>query len=133
MTNGMGMMRFSRGFMRFGRGLPVVPLALRARPAFGISSHTLTSSFLANLFWFSFCPWVELDATVLPALYPDEVCPCALYLTRWARVPCTLPCTLPCAAYPCGLRPRLARRPPLVIEYASRGTRPSCAASGLRL
>ena len=85
MTNGKGMMRFSRGFMRFGRGLPVVPLALRARPAFSINSHTLSSSFLANLFWFSFCPWIELDATVLPPLYPDEVCHCTLSRNPEAR------------------------------------------------
>lgn len=74
MTNGLGMMRFSRGFMRFGQGLPVAPFALRVRCAFDISTHTLSSSFLANLFWFSFCPWIELDATVLPPILPNEVC-----------------------------------------------------------
>ena len=73
MTNGKAMMRFSRGFMRFGRGLPVVPVALRARTAFDINTHTITSSFAGNMFWFSFCPWIDLDATVLPPLYPEEV------------------------------------------------------------
>ncbi len=51
MTNGRGMMKFSRGFMRFGRGLPIVPAAVRAENPFGISTHTLSSSFLGNMFW----------------------------------------------------------------------------------
>ena len=72
MTNGRGMMRFSRGFMRFGKGLPIVPAAVRAEPAFGISTHTLTSSFGANMFWFCFAPWVALDVTVLPPMQPRE-------------------------------------------------------------
>jgi 1-acyl-sn-glycerol-3-phosphate acyltransferase len=72
MTNGRGMMRFSRGFMRFGKGLPIVPAAVRAAPAFGISTHTLTSSFGANMFWFCFAPWVALDVTVLPPMQPHE-------------------------------------------------------------
>lgn len=51
MTSGKGMMKFSRGFMRFGRDLPIVPAAMRAQSSFGISTHTLSSSFLANMFW----------------------------------------------------------------------------------
>jgi hypothetical protein len=74
MTNGTGMMRFSRGFMRFGKGLPIVPAAVRAAPAFGISTHTLTSSFGANMFWFCFAPWGDLEVTVLPPMQPHEVC-----------------------------------------------------------
>ena len=73
MTNGRGMMRFSRGFMRFGKGLPIVPAAVRAAPVFGISTHTLTSSFAANMFWFCFAPWVDLEVTVLPPMRPQEV------------------------------------------------------------
>lgn len=73
MTNGRGMMRFSRGFMRFGKSLPIVPAAVRAAPAFALSTHTLGSSFAANMFWFCFAPWVELDVTVLPPMRPDEV------------------------------------------------------------
>lgn len=65
MTNGRGMMRFSRGFMAFAQRLPVVPVALRARLPWGLHTHTLTSSFAANMFWFCFVPWVSLDATVL--------------------------------------------------------------------
>eukprot|EP00877_Chromochloris_zofingiensis_P005971 jgi/Chrzof1/1627/Cz10g14320.t1 len=75
MTNGAGMMRFSRGFMRFAADLPVVPVAIKSRPAFpNIHTHTLTSSFLANLFWFCFMPWTEIEATALPAmqLQPGE-------------------------------------------------------------
>lgn len=46
------MMRFSRGFMLFADSLPVVPVALRVRQAFPqVSCHTLSSPFLANLFW----------------------------------------------------------------------------------
>ncbi|GFR47803.1 hypothetical protein Agub_g9579 [Astrephomene gubernaculifera] len=53
--------------------LPVVPVALRVRPSLsGVCSHTLTSSFLANLFWFSFSPETRLEATVLPAMSPQE-------------------------------------------------------------
>lgn len=65
MTNGSGMVQFSRGFMRFGRSMPIVPVALRVTVPWNIQTHTLTSSFAANLFWFCFVPWVQLDATVL--------------------------------------------------------------------
>ncbi|KAK9809268.1 hypothetical protein WJX72_012446 [[Myrmecia] bisecta] len=65
MTNGKGMMKFSRGFLRFGKDLPIVPVALRCTAPWGLQTHTLTSSFLANLFWFCFLPWVRLEATVL--------------------------------------------------------------------
>ena len=68
------MMRFSRGFMRFAKNGPVVPVAMRACLPWGISTHTLTSSFLANLFWFCFVPSVTLAATVLPPLHREEVC-----------------------------------------------------------
>ena len=51
MTNGRGMMKFNRGFMRFSEGLPVVPVALRATLPWDIATHTLTSSFLSNMFW----------------------------------------------------------------------------------
>jgi hypothetical protein len=47
---------------------PVVPVALQARNPLGIRTHTLTSSFLANLFWFSLCPWLEIEAVVLPPM-----------------------------------------------------------------
>jgi hypothetical protein len=73
MTSGAAMMRFSRGFMRFAGGLPVAPVALRVALPWGIQTHTLTSGFLANLFWFSFPPHVRLEATVLPAMAPSEV------------------------------------------------------------
>ncbi len=67
LTNGRAMLQFSRGFMKFVReGTPVVPVALRARTPWGIRTHTLTSSFLANLFFLSFCPWVQVEAVVLP-------------------------------------------------------------------
>ena len=65
MTNGSGMVQFSRGFMLFGKNLPIVPVALRVTVPWNIQTHTLTSSFAANLFWFCFVPWVRLDATVL--------------------------------------------------------------------
>jgi hypothetical protein len=68
MTNGRAMMQFSRGFLRFAAPLPVVPVALRLVTPFPtVTCHTWTSGFLANLFWFSFQPWCELRATVLPA------------------------------------------------------------------
>jgi hypothetical protein len=73
MTSGAAMMRFSRGFMRFADGLPVAPVALRVALPWGIKTHTLTSGFLANLFWFSFPPRVRLEAAVLPAMVPAEV------------------------------------------------------------
>lgn len=66
MTNGIGMMKFNKGFMRFADGLPVVPIALRASLPWGISTHTLNSSFLMNMFWFCFSPYVDLQLTVLP-------------------------------------------------------------------
>lgn len=72
MTNGEGMMTFSRGFMRFGRGLPIVPAAMRAHSDFGISTHTLSSSFVANMFWFCFSPTMSLDVTVLPPMSPTD-------------------------------------------------------------
>jgi len=73
MTNGSGMMKFNKGFMRFAEGLPVVPVALRASLPWGISTHTLNSSFLMNMFWFCFTPYVELQLTVLPSLsYSNE-------------------------------------------------------------
>jgi hypothetical protein len=69
MTNGSGMMRFSRGFMLFADKLPVVPVALRIKTAFPeVKCHTLDSPFLANLFWFSFQPWTELEAVALPPM-----------------------------------------------------------------
>lgn len=73
MTSGAAMMRFSRGFMSFAADLPVVPVALRAALPWGVQTHTLTSGFLANLFWFSFTPRVRLEATVLPPLVPAQV------------------------------------------------------------
>ena len=74
MTNASGMMRFSRGFMRFADKLPVVPVAARVQLPFGISTHTLTSSFLANMFWFCFSPYVSLHMTVLPPMTRSMVC-----------------------------------------------------------
>lgn len=64
MTNGAGVMEFNRGCALVRA--PVVPVALRCRHALGISSHTLTSSFLENMFWLSFAPWTALEADVLP-------------------------------------------------------------------
>ncbi len=66
MTSGAGLLRFNRGFALLRA--PVVPIALRCAHAFDISTHTLTSSFPANLFWLSFAPWTRLSATVLPAV-----------------------------------------------------------------
>eukprot|EP00775_Hariotina_reticulata_P006685 gene6685-6908_t len=63
------------GFMLFADKLPVVPVALRVRPALPqVKCHTLTSSFLANLFWFSFQPWTRIEAKALPPmqLQPGE-------------------------------------------------------------
>lgn len=65
MTNGTGMMRFNRGFMKFVKDSPVVPVALRVSHPFEVNVHTLNSPFLANLLMFSFLPWVTLDATIL--------------------------------------------------------------------
>lgn len=64
-TNGMGMLQFTRGFMKFAKDSPIVPVALRVSHPFEVNLHTLTSSFIANLFLFSFLPWVTLDATIL--------------------------------------------------------------------
>lgn len=62
-------MRFSRGFMLFADKLPVVPVALRVKPALpAVRSHTVSSSFLANLFWFSWQPWTLIEAKALPAM-----------------------------------------------------------------
>eukprot|EP00798_Chlamydomonas_sp_ICE-L_P028382 gene28382-31517_t len=73
LTNGRhSMMQFARGFMKFANGHPVVPVALKTTCAFGIRTHTLTSSFPANFFWVSFCPWVETEAVVLPPMVPFE-------------------------------------------------------------
>lgn len=69
MTNGRGMMRFSRGFMKFAADLPVVPCALRVSTCTPeVRSHTLTSNFGANLFWFSFPLWTTFEVTMLPAM-----------------------------------------------------------------
>eukprot|EP00891_Asterochloris_glomerata_P006077 jgi/Astpho2/6077/Aster-04024 len=67
MTNGAGMMRFSRGFLRFGRDLPIAPVVLRASVPWNmdLQTHTLTSSFLSNLFWFCWAPSIRLEARVL--------------------------------------------------------------------
>ena len=73
MTNGTGMVQFSRGFMRFGKTLPIVPVALRVTVPWNIQTHTLTSNFAANLFWFCFVPWVRLDATVLKPMSLAQV------------------------------------------------------------
>ena len=66
MSSGAGVLRFSRGFALLRA--PVVPITFRCRHAFGISTHTLTSSFGANLFWLLFAPSSELSATVLPPM-----------------------------------------------------------------
>lgn len=79
MTNGRAMMSFSRGFTRImqgaeaaGRPVPVVPAALRVKGLLpGVCTHTLTSSFFANLFWLSFNPSLELEVTVLPAMQQE--------------------------------------------------------------
>ena len=70
-------MPFSRGFMLFAQRLPVVPVALRAGLPWGLHTHTLTSSFAANMFWFCFAPWVRLDAVVLQPMQFCEVRPLA--------------------------------------------------------
>ena len=67
-------MPFSRGFMLFAQRLPVVPVALQAALPWGLHTHTLTSSFAANMFWFCFAPWVRLDAVALPPMRFCEVC-----------------------------------------------------------
>jgi hypothetical protein len=75
MTNGSAMLRFSRGFTKLmAPSVPVVPVAIRLSNTFNISTHTLDSSFLGNLFWFSFSPATQLRAVVLPAMepLPDE-------------------------------------------------------------
>ena len=59
--------------MRFGKALPIVPVALRVTVPWDIQTHTLTSNFAANLFWFSFVPWIRLDATVLKPMSMSEV------------------------------------------------------------
>ncbi len=79
MTNGRAMMGFSRGFTKImqgaeaaGRPLPVIPAALRVKGVLpGVCTHTLTSSFFANLFWLSFNPSLELEVTVLPAMQQE--------------------------------------------------------------
>ncbi len=38
---------------------------------FGIKTHTLSSSFLANLFWYSFSPATEMELVVLPPVQPQ--------------------------------------------------------------
>ena len=89
MTNGSGMVQFSRGFMRFGKTLPIVPVALRVTVPWNIQTHTLTSSFAANLFWVCFVPWVRLDATVLQPMSLTSVrlvLPCALSTTALSRL-----------------------------------------------
>ena len=68
MTSGGGLLRFSRGFALLR--CPVVPVAFRCRHAFGLSTHTLTSSFGANLLALCFAPWTTLSATVLPPMAP---------------------------------------------------------------
>lgn len=69
MSSGAGVLKFSRGFALLDA--PVVPIACRAKHAFSISTHTLTSSFGANLFWLCFAPWTTLSATVLPPMWRD--------------------------------------------------------------
>ena len=69
MSSGAAVLRFSRGFALLDA--PVVPIACRAVHAFGISTHTLTSSFGANLFWLCFAPWTRLSAKVLPPMWRD--------------------------------------------------------------
>ena len=70
MTSGAGVMRFNRGFALLRA--PVAPVAFRCSHAWpgggGLSTHTLTSSFAANLFWLCFVPQTHLSATVLPPM-----------------------------------------------------------------
>ena len=75
MTSGAGMMRFSRGFLRFGRDLPIAPVVLRASVPWNmdLQTHTLTSSFLSNLFWFCWAPSIRLEARVLPPMTMQPV------------------------------------------------------------
>lgn len=89
MTNGTAMMRFSRGFLRFGKQLPIVPSALRVTAPFDIQTHTLNSSFLANLFWFCFLPWVRLDITVLDPVTMQQVSRFIGYNAAGERDHCT--------------------------------------------
>ena len=70
LSSGAALLRFSRSFATLGA--PVSPVALRARAALGISTHTLESSFAANLWWLCFCPSCEIEATVLPAMTRGE-------------------------------------------------------------
>jgi hypothetical protein len=68
MTHGQGMMRFTRAFMAFADGLPLVLAALEAHTPWGLATHTLRSSYLANMFWFCFPPRLRLKAKVLPPM-----------------------------------------------------------------
>jgi hypothetical protein len=53
LTNGSGLLQFSRGFTKFAPpGTSVVPVALRTHTPFGLRTHTLTSSFAQNLFFY---------------------------------------------------------------------------------
>lgn len=66
LSSSTALLRFSRSFATLQA--PVVPVALRSSHALGISTHTLTSSFAANLWWLCFAPWGRLTATVLPPM-----------------------------------------------------------------
>jgi 1-acyl-sn-glycerol-3-phosphate acyltransferase len=66
LSSGAAVLPFSRSFATLG--CPVVPVALRSEHALGIRTHTLESSFAANLWWLCFAPWARLEATVLPPM-----------------------------------------------------------------
>lgn len=71
MTNGAGMLQFSRGFTRLlpSRHTPVVPVALRvATSPPHARTHTLTSPFSANLLLLGLCGRVRMEAVVLPPM-----------------------------------------------------------------
>lgn len=64
-SNGKGLLRFDP--FAFALGVPVQPVAIRIRRRFPIRVSLLHAAYTQDLLWNLFCPFTEIEFTVLPA------------------------------------------------------------------
>jgi len=69
-SNGKGLLRFES--FAFSLGAPVQPVAVKVHRRFPIRASLLQAAYTRDLLWTLFCPFTEIEFTVLPAQQRTE-------------------------------------------------------------